>query len=176
MRRAPASAISYSFIRLPSSSFMGSSIPPARIFLDANVMFSAALGGESFTQLWSARREGLVTFCTSPQCVDEVRRNLTLKKPHALARLEHVLVEVEVVEAPLAVLPWTAGKIPDDDAWVVAAAVGSRSQVLLTGNTRHFGWMMTRDDLPLQVRTVRAWLDEVGRKVPGADSARLGTK
>jgi predicted nucleic acid-binding protein len=139
---------------------MGSSIPPARLFLDANVIFSAALGGESFTQLWSARRQGLVTFCTSPQCVDEARRNLTLKKPHALARLELVFLEVEVIDAPLAVLSWTEGKIPEDDAWVVAAAVGSGARVLLTGNTRHFGWMMTRDDLPIRVRTVRAWLDE----------------
>jgi uncharacterized protein len=131
-----------------------------RIFLDANVIFSAALGGESFTQLWSTRTAGLATFCTSPQCVDEARRNLTLKKPHALARLDAVFLDVELVEAPLASLPWTEGKIPEDDAWVVAAAVGSNAHVLLTGNTRHFGWMMTRDDLPLRVRTVRAWLEE----------------
>lgn len=131
-----------------------------RLFLDANVIFSAALGGESFTQLWSLRSAGLATFCTSPQCVDEARRNLTLKKPHALARLETVFLDIELVEPPLLVLPWVEGKIPEDDAWVVAAAVGCSANVLLTGNTRHFGWMMTRDDLPIRVRTVRAWLDE----------------
>lgn len=130
-----------------------------RLFLDANVIFSAALGGESFTQLWSLRTDGRVTFCTSPQCVDEARRNLTLKKPHALARLEAVFLDVELVDPPLAPLPWADGKLPEDDASVVAAAVGCGANVLLTGNTRHFGWMMTRDDLPIRVRTVRAWLD-----------------
>ena len=142
---------------------MASSIPPARVFLDANVIFSAALGGESFTQLWSTRTAGLATFCTSPQCVDEARRNLTLKKPHALARLETVFLDIELVDPPLAALPWAEGKLPEDDSWVVAAAVGCNANVLLTGNTRHFGWMMTRDDLPIRVRTVRAWLDELTR-------------
>jgi uncharacterized protein len=140
---------------------MASSIPPVRLFLDANVIFSAALGGESFTLLWSTRTAGLATFCTSPQCVDEARRNLTLKKPHALARLEVVFLDIELVDPPLAALPWAEGKLPEDDAWVVAAAVASHADVLLTGNTRHFGWMMTRDDLPLRVRTVRAWLEEM---------------
>ena len=75
-----------------------------RIFLDANVIFSAALGGESFTQLWNTRTAQLATFCTSPQCVDEARRNLTLKKPHALARLEVVFLDIELVDPPLATL------------------------------------------------------------------------
>jgi len=139
---------------------MASSIPPARLFLDANVIFSAALGGESFTQLWNSRTAQLATFCTSSQCVDEARRNLTLKKPHALARLEVVFLDIELVDPLLAVLPWAEEKLPEDDAWVVAAAVASHADVLLTGNTRHFGWMMTRDDLPIRVRTVRAWLEE----------------
>ena len=133
-----------------------------RIFLDANVIFSAALGGESFTQLWNTRTAQLATFCTSPQCVDEARRNLTLKKPHALARLEVVFLDIELVDPPLATLPWAEGKLPEDDSWVVAAAVASNANVLLTGNTRHFGSMMTRDDLPIRVRTVRAWLEETG--------------
>ncbi|MBM4782626.1 MAG: PIN domain-containing protein [Archangiaceae bacterium] len=134
-----------------------------RLFLDANVIFSAALGGESFTQLWSMRTAGLATFCTSPQCVDEARRNLTLKKPHALARLESLFLDIELVDPAPAALPWAEGKLPEDDAWVVAAAVGCGADVLLTGNTRHFGWMMTRDDLPLRVRTVRVWLEGLTR-------------
>ncbi len=133
-----------------------------RVFLDANVLFSSALGGESFTALWDVlRREGL-TACTSPQCVDEVRRNVAKKRPQAVARLEALLGEVEVVAAPSAVVAWAAGQLPEDDAWVLAGAVEARAAVLLTGNTRHFGWAMARGDLPLQVRTVRAWLDARG--------------
>lgn len=134
---------------------------PERVFLDANVMFSAALGGESFGQLWVALRGGLISVCTSPQCLDEARRNVARKRPGAVERLELTLREVVTVAAPLALVPWAEGKLPEDDGWVLAGAVEAGAQVLLTGNTKHFGWAMTRGDLPLRVRTVRAYLDEL---------------
>lgn len=135
--------------------------PPDRVFLDANVIFSAALGGESFAALWDALRRGVITACTSPQCIDEARRNVTRKRPAALARLEATFLEVELVPAPQQLVAWAEAKLPDDDAWVLAGAVEGGAQVLLTGNTKHFGWMMTRTDLPLRVRTVRGYLDEL---------------
>lgn len=137
---------------------------PERVFLDANVIFSAALGGESFTALWALLPQGVISVCTSPQCVDEVTRNVTRKKPEALPRLEATLREVELVQAPEQLLAWAEAKLPEDDGWVLAGAVSGGAQVLLTGNTRHFGWAMTRADLPLRVRTVRAYLDELAAK------------
>lgn len=141
---------------------------PERVFLDANVIFSAALGGESFTALWDLLRRGVITVCTSPQCIDEVQRNVMRKKPAALPRLEATLREVELVESPRELVAWAEAKLPEDDGWVLAGAVASGAEVLLTGNTRHFGWAMTRDDLPLRVRTVRAYLDE---RVSSGESA-----
>ncbi len=119
--------------------------------------------------LWDARRRGLVTFCTSPQCIDEARRNIVRKRPEATARLEASLVDVDVVPAPVALVAWAAEKLPEDDAWVLASAVEAKVEILLTGNTRHFGWMMTRSDLPIRVHTLRAYLDQlvaVGRLSP----------
>lgn len=133
------------------------------LFLDANVLFSAALGGESFAALWSVRQEGAVTFCTSPQCLDEARRNVLRKRPAAVERLESTLRDVEVVPPAAELLRWADGKLPEDDGWVLAAAVQCGARVLLTGNTKHFGWAMAADDLPLQVRTVRAYLDDQRR-------------
>ena len=141
---------------------------PERVFLDANVIFSAALGGESFTLLWGALKSGVISVCTSPQCIDEARRNVTRKKPAALPRLEATFLEVELVPAPQQLVSWAAGALPEDDGWVLAGAVEGGAQVLLTGNTRHFGVLMTRADLPLRVRTVRSYLDEL------IESGRLG--
>ena len=148
---------------------LSESTAPERVFLDANVIFSAALGGESFVMLWEALRCGVITVCTTPQCVDEARRNLTRKRPAALARLEATFLDVTIVSAPLKMVAWAQGQLPEDDAWVLAGAVEAGANVLLTGNTRHFGSMMARGDLPLRVRTVRAYLDELiadGRLTP----------
>lgn len=131
----------------------------ALIFLDANVLFSSALGGATFNELWAAMTERGFTPCTSPQCLDEARRNVARKRPDAVERLEVVLGRLKVTDEPVAVI---AGiELPEDDALVFAAAVESGSQVFLTGNTRHFGSLMTRGDLALRVATVRAWLDGV---------------
>jgi predicted nucleic acid-binding protein len=135
--------------------------PAERVFLDANVIFSAALGGESFGLLWGALKGGVITACTSPQCIDEARRNVTKKRPAALDRLEAAFLDVELLPAPQQLVSWAEAKLPEDDAWVLAGAVEAGAHVLLTGNTRHFGWMMERSDLPLRVRTVRVYLDEL---------------
>jgi len=130
-----------------------------RVFLDANVIFSAAMGGASFTALWDAMGRGLLTVCTSPQCVDEAQRNVLRKRPDIYARLLTRLADVTVVAAPLAKVPWAESLLPDDDAWVLAGAVEAGAAVLLTGNTRHFGALMARSDLPIRVCTVRTYLD-----------------
>jgi predicted nucleic acid-binding protein len=52
------------------------------------------------------------------------------------------------------------GLLPEKDAPVYATAVAAQARVLLTGDHKHFGELMKRDDLPLQVRSVRAFLLE----------------
>jgi predicted nucleic acid-binding protein len=47
---------------------------------------------------------------------------------------------------------------PDKDAPILAAAAGAKVAVLLTGDLRHFGGLTRRSDLPLRIRTVRAFL------------------
>jgi predicted nucleic acid-binding protein len=131
-----------------------------RVFLDANVLFSSALGGATFVELWAALALRGCEACTSPQCVEEARRNVVKKRPELLPRLEATLARVALTLPPVALVAGVV--LPDDDAPVLAAAVECGARVLLTGNTRHFGPLMLREDLPLQVRTVRAWLDQPG--------------
>jgi len=114
------------------------STPPARrarLFLDANVLVSAAWKDASrVTRLWQIPRVELIT---SNLVVIECERNLPL--PEQAERLAILLRRVRVLEfdqAPsLANLP----PLHEKDKHVLAAAVLARAQYLVTGDFKHFG-------------------------------------
>lgn len=128
-----------------------------RAFLDANVLFSAALGGPSFELLWQVAALGKVELVTSEHCRMEAASNLRIKAPARERRLGELLHDVTPVPegAPTAT---SAALLPPDDAPVLDAAVTAGADYLLTGDLRHFGPLMQRDDLGVRVRTVRAFL------------------
>lgn len=131
---------------------------PVRVFLDANILFSAALGGASFTLLWKLSRAGRLTLLTSRYCRIEAERNLSRKRPEALVMFASLLEQVaEVSETQNGA---TGVELPDKDRPVYEAALSCEADVLLTGDTTHFGHLMQLDVLPLRVRTVRAFLLE----------------
>ncbi|BCP65991.1 MULTISPECIES: PIN domain-containing protein [Thermus] len=130
---------------------------PPRVFLDANILFSAALGGEVWDAIWAVAEKGRVLLLTSPYCLLEAQENLWCKRPSALTALEERLALVEVVEEAKPE-PWMEGLLPPKDLPVFAAAVAAGARVLLTGDTRHFGPLMDRPDLPLRVLTPAAFI------------------
>ena len=68
-----------------------------RVFLDANVLFSAAWRADSgLTRLWEIESIHLVT---SPYAADEAERNLTRKRPDGVARLKALLDRLEITAA-----------------------------------------------------------------------------
>ena len=113
-----------------------------RVFLDANVLFSAAWGdGGALRALWTLRD---VDLCTSEYAVTEARRNL--RDPSLVGVLDTLLGRVTVGE-PAAVaieLPAIAARLPDDDRPILAAAIAMRATHLLTGDVRHFGPLLGR--------------------------------
>ena len=107
------------------------------LFLDANVLFSAAYRADSrLAQLWSLTGVRLVT---SRYAADEARRNLA--GDEQLRRLADLLGRVQVVDVPFA--PGHPAldlvQLVDKDRPVLVAAVESKATHLLTGDTRHFG-------------------------------------
>ena len=44
------------------------------VFLDANVLFSAAVGGPAFELIWELARRGLIRLVTSAHCRAEAMR------------------------------------------------------------------------------------------------------
>ena len=125
-----------------------------RVFLDANVLFSAAYRSDAAVRrLWQLKIAALMT---SAYAAEEARRNLA--NPAQLAALEELLNSIQVMPESPQYLPWASKLVPDKDAPILAAAIGARADVLLTGDIKHFGELMLRSDLPLRVYTVRAFL------------------
>ncbi len=134
---------------------------PPLVFLDANILFSAAIGGPAFELLLDLAREGKIRLATSRACVAEAETNLERKRAEARERLADVLALVSVEAWDESEhTEWAAGLINPDDVHVLSAARAATADVLLTGDTTHFGPLMERDDLGLRVRTPRAFLLE----------------
>jgi predicted nucleic acid-binding protein len=111
-----------------------------RVFLDANVLFSAAYREQSgLAVLWKLRR---IRLFTSLYAAQEAANNL--EKEDQRIRLRELLEDVETVpgEAGMnAAVQASLAEIvlPDKDRPILAAAVAAKADFLLTGDIRHFG-------------------------------------
>lgn len=105
-----------------------------RLFLDANVLFSAAFREDAPLQgLW--RREG-VELVTSSYAALEAERHLDAAQR---ARLAELLKGVRIVkEAPSHGLPKEL-VLRTKDVPILGAAIGCRATHLITGDRRDFG-------------------------------------
>lgn len=107
-----------------------------RLFLDANILFSAAYRENAgVRRLWSAPNSELVT---SDYAVEEARRNLA--DPDQRKRLDRLLESVEVI--PVRILdPSLRGDVQlhDKDWPILGGAVGTGATHLITGDVRDFG-------------------------------------
>ncbi len=113
-----------------------------RLFLDANVLFSAARNpdGRAATLLACAERS-LCDLLTSPHAVEEARRNLDIKHPDLAAQLNRLLRIVRLCsESRSEGVAWAEAQgLPRKDAPILAAAVQARADLLVTGDRTHFG-------------------------------------
>jgi len=139
-----------------------------RVFLDANVLFSAALGGEVFRLIWLLAERGRLELFTSPLCRMEAEFNLERKRPQAAPRLPLLMQRVQLVAEPEETDPPSDEplktlfeSLPEKDRPVLRAALRAQAQILLTGDLRHFGPLMSRGDLPLRVLGPGDFLQQV---------------
>jgi len=117
---------------------------PALVFLDANVIFSAAYRPEGrCAALFELAARGRCSLLTSAYAVTEADRNLRHKKPEALKAFAALLETMRVVPEPDPVKQAEAAALGIDpgDVPILAAAIG-RCDILVTGDLKHFGpWM-----------------------------------
>jgi len=111
-----------------------------RIFLDANILFSAAKNrGAVYAFLAQLRTRGH-TLVADGYVKGEARRNIEAKFPGALEDFEVLLTQVETSTGVCHPLPKAiAPELSQKDRPVLAAAIHHRCQILLTGDKSHFG-------------------------------------
>jgi len=111
-----------------------------RVFLDANILFSAAKSDGIVRQILGLLSAAGHECCVNGYVVSEARRNLAVKSPGSEAALERLLKDLSDTGIPSpgpAVDEFHA--LPEKDRPVLAAAIGGSCDVLLTGDRAHFG-------------------------------------
>lgn len=114
-----------------------------RLFIDANVLFTAAHNPEGKAAfIISLGAEKVWEVCTSTFAVEEARRNLRAKYPSAEKKLAELLSSVTVV------LEQSGAPYPDildkKDRPIFQAAYVCRASHLITGDLAHFGALMNK--------------------------------
>ena len=107
-----------------------------RLFLDANVLFSAAYReGAGVTRLWAVPS---VVLLTSEYAIEEARRNLS--GPGQRDRLEELLGALERAPSVALAPERRVGiQLPQKDLPILGGAVGGGATHLITGDVTHFG-------------------------------------
>ena len=107
-----------------------------RLFLDANVLFSAAYREDAgATRLWKVPDATLVT---SEYAIEEARRNLS--EPEQIRRLDKLLANVErAASISLAEHQRQGIQLPAKDWPILGSAVGTNATHLITGDVKDLG-------------------------------------
>ncbi|MEI6222021.1 MAG: PIN domain-containing protein [bacterium] len=106
-----------------------------RVFLDANILFSAAYKSESrLLVLWQM---GNVQLVTSQYAVEEAARNLsTFQQQETLTQL---LKSIEIASVVLQNSQQAAVSLPTKDLPILQAALHAKVTFIITGDIQHFG-------------------------------------
>ena len=111
-----------------------------RIFLDANILFSAAKSDGAIRRLLRLLADNGHQCAADAYVAEEARRNIAAKAPDTLPVLEAILARMPRVDAHAGeLLPETILLLPEKDRPVLAAAIRLRCAALLTGDSTHFG-------------------------------------
>lgn len=111
-----------------------------RVFLDANILFSAAKSDGAIRNLVQRLLDDDHECLVDDYVVIEARRNLEAKGSQALKTFEAMVMRLRVspLRAPdvaLTNVDW----LPEKDQPVLAAAIRLRCDALVTGDRTHFG-------------------------------------
>jgi predicted nucleic acid-binding protein len=110
-----------------------------RLFLDANVLFSAAYRpAAGLLRLWKLPS---VVLCSSRYALEEARANLSTESQRT--RLAELSAALELFESEGGALPADVS-LPDKDAPILLAAIAARATHLITGDLRHFGPLFSK--------------------------------
>lgn len=111
-----------------------------RVFLDANILFSAAKSSGAVRELLRLLEEQGHECWADAYVAAKARRNLVVKGPQAVEVLDALLLRLQVAAAaPARVAASELAWLPEKDRPVLAAAIRLGCDVLVTGDRTHFG-------------------------------------
>ncbi|MBI4740082.1 MAG: PIN domain-containing protein [Betaproteobacteria bacterium] len=110
-----------------------------RIFLDANILFSAARSDGAARQLLALAEAAGHELWADAYVFEEARRNLAAKTPSGLPVLNAMADRIKIggMSSSNLLLPDTVD-LPEKDRPVLAAAILHRCAILVTGDRTHF--------------------------------------
>ena len=134
-----------------------------RIFLDANILFSAAKSDGAVRRLLDLMTEAGHELVADGYVIEEARRNLALKTPRGLAALRMVLRRIEISpihsNADLAESELLA--LPEKDRPILAAAIRAGCYALVTGDRTHFGGLYGKTVRGVAVHSPRSLAEKL---------------
>ena len=133
-----------------------------KLFLDANVLFTAAHNPKGKAAFVLEQSEiGHWSVVSSSFAREEARRNLEAKFPEAIASFEKLLRTIGVV--PDVAEKTCPIELPEKDAPIFLSALGARCSHLLTGDRKDFGRFMNepRRTSGIVIQTVADFLSRL---------------
>lgn len=133
-----------------------------RVFLDANVLFTAAHNPAGKAALVIALgAKGKWEVLSSSYAAEEARRNIASKFPQSESRLRDLVESISIIasgsgaDCPV--------KLPEKDRPIMETAIRSRATHLLTGDLRDFGALMNkpRQTAGIVIQTVAEFLSSL---------------
>ena len=109
-----------------------------RVFLDANILFSAAKSNGAIRRLVELLLSGGHVVVVNDFVIVEARRNLERKAAEALTGLDDLLRRCEIAAVPVRLASEMSSWLPDKDRPVLESAIATRCEALVTGDRAHF--------------------------------------
>ena len=106
-----------------------------RVFLDANILFSAAMPDSLTRELLDVVLRHAKAI-TNQHAWEEARRNIEHKRPHLAGAFNALKPRIKFTDEFKEIIKPV---LPDKDRPIIGGAVGSRCTHLWTGDKRHFG-------------------------------------
>ena len=118
-----------------------------RVFLDANVIFSAAYQHASaLLVFFELAGPGVIDLTASPFAIEEARSNIALKRPERATDCDSLVATLSIAAAASEehlALAQAAGLL-EKDRPIFAAALATEADLLVTGDRMHFGRLFGR--------------------------------
>lgn len=133
-----------------------------RIFLDANILFSAAKSAGAVRRLLELLRGAGHECWVDGFVIAEARRNLELKAPSSLAEFDRLLTSIRVaaIRMPDRELDLELPLV-EKDRPILAAAIHLHCEALVTGDRTHFGELYGRSIRGVTIHSPRSLAEEL---------------